>query len=173
MKNHQNHVYFFSLEDFSIRKSLEPLVRQYNDNSLKAQTERVLEDKRQSLFKDYPSRLRCTFVAPTEESANEWCKVTKSQLWSSQGRYLEYYIYELICTSPLYWFNADILMQSIISTNDKSIDEIAEEYWLSCSRSKPLSTTFYIEALVDDPLIIISKKKMCLNEDRLYIELKP
>lgn len=101
MEDYQNHVYFFSLEDFNIGKDIEPLVRQYNDNSLKAQMEMALEDKRQSLFRDFPSRQRCTFVAPTEESANEWCKSVKSQLWASQGCYLEYYIYELVSTSPI------------------------------------------------------------------------
>ena len=85
MEDYQNHVYFFSLEDFNVGKSIEPFVRQYNDDSLKAKKERVLEDKRQALFQNCPSRQKCTFVAPTEESANEWCKSVKSQLWVSQG----------------------------------------------------------------------------------------
>lgn len=89
-------------------KDIEPLARQYNDNSLKTRMEMALENIRQSRIGHYPSRLRCTFVAPTEESANEWCKSIKSQLWASQGCYLEYYIYELVSTSPLLWFNADI-----------------------------------------------------------------
>jgi hypothetical protein len=168
---YQNHVYFFSLEDFNVGKIIEPFVRQYNDDSLKAKMERGLEDKRQALFQDCPSRQRCTFVAPTEESANEWCKTVKSQLWASQGCYLQYYIYELVSTSPILWFNADILMQSKMPDNNKSIDEIAGEYWLSCSRSKTLSTTFDIEGLVDGPLTIISKKEMCLDRNRKYKEI--
>lgn len=171
MENYQHHVFSFSLEDFNIGKGLEPLVRQYNGNSLKAQMERALEHKRQVLFRDYPSRQKCTFVAPTEESANEWCKSVKSQLWKSQGFYLEYYIYELVCTSPILWFDADILMQGKISGNNKSIDEIAKEYWLSCSRTPPLSTTFDIEGLVENPLTILSQKKMCLDRNREYKEI--
>ncbi len=31
MENYQNHVNFFSLEDFNIGKNIKPLVRQYND----------------------------------------------------------------------------------------------------------------------------------------------
>ena len=170
MEDYQNHVYFFSLEEFNVEKDIEPQVRQYNDNSLKARMEMALEDKRQSRFGPYPSRLRCTFVAPTEESANEWCKTVKSQLWASQGCYLQYYIYELVSTSPILWFNADILMQSKMPDNNKSIDEIAGEYWLSCSTSKPLSTAFDIEGLVEGPLAIISKKEMCLYRNRKYKE---
>lgn len=166
MEDYQNHVYFFSMEEFNFGKDIEPLVRQYNDNSLKTRMEMALENIRQSRFGHYPSRLRCTFVAPTEESANEWCKSVKSQLWASQGCYLEYYIYELVSTSPLLWFNADILLQS----NNKSLDEIAGEYWLPCSIIKPLSTTFDIEGLVDGPLTIISKKEMCLDRNRKYKE---
>lgn len=84
MGNYQNHVYFFSLEDFNVGKIIEPFVHQYNDDSLKAKMERVLEDKRQALFQDCPSQQRCTFVVPTEESANEWCKTVKSQLLASR-----------------------------------------------------------------------------------------
>ena len=84
---------------------------------------------------------------------------------------MEYYIYELVSTSPIFWFNADILMQSKMPGNNKSIDEIAEEYWLSCSINIPLSTTFDIEGLADGPLTIISKKKMCLDRDRKYKEI--
>ena len=171
MEDYQNHVYFFSLEEFNVEKDIEPLVRQYNDNSLKARMEMALEDKRRSRFGHYPSRLRCTFVAPTEESANEWCKSVKSQLWASQGCYLEYYIYELVGTSPILWFNADILMQSKMPGNNISLDEIAGEYWLSCSTSKPLSTAFDIEGLVDGSLTIISKKEMCLDSNRKNREI--
>lgn len=54
--------------------------------------------------------------------------------------------------------------------NNKSLDEIAGEYWLSCSISKPLSTTFNIEGVVDGPLTILSKKEMCLDRNRKYKE---
>lgn len=171
MESYQGHVYFFSLKEFNVGKTIEPLVRQYNDNSLKAQMERSLEDKRQSRFKDYPSRLRCTFVASTEKSANEWCRSVNSQLWTSQGFFLEYYIYELVCTSPIYWFDADILMQSKLPGNRKSINEISEEYWMSCSKSKPSSTTLGIEGLVDNSLLIVSKKKMYLDKNRKNKEI--
>ena len=45
MEDYQNHVYFFSLEEFNVEKDPESLVRQYNDNSLKARMEIALEDK--------------------------------------------------------------------------------------------------------------------------------
>lgn len=54
--------------------------------------------------------------------------------------------------------------------NNKSLDEIAGEYWLSCPISKPLSTTFNIEGVVDGPLTILSKKEMCLDRNRKYKE---
>ena len=171
MENYQHHAYFFSLEDFNIGECIKPLVRQCYGISLKGQMERALEHKRQELFQDCPSRQKCTFVAPTEESANEWCKSVKSQLWESQGFNLEYYVYELVCTSPILWFNADVLMQCKIPGNNKSIDEIAKEYWLSCSRTHPLSTTFDIEGLVENPLTILSQKKMCLDRNREYREI--
>lgn len=79
MEDYQNHVYFFSLEEFNVEKDPESLVRQYNDNSLKARMEIALEDKRLSRFGIYLLQLRCTFVAPTEEAANERCKTVKAQ----------------------------------------------------------------------------------------------
>ena len=65
----------------------------------------------------------------------------------------------------------EIIMNQQYTDKGKSIDEIAGEYWLSCSRSKPLSTTFDIEGLVDGPLTIISKKEMCLDRNRKYKEI--
>ena len=61
-------------------------------------------------------------------------------------------------------------MQSKMPGNNKSLDEIAREYCLSCSTSKPLSTAFDIEGLVDGPLTIISKKEMCLYRNQKYKE---
>lgn len=171
MYNVQEHVYFFSLYDFPIGKSIEPLVRQYdNDGTYKAKIENVLEEKRQSLFAEYPSRLKCTFVAPTEQSANEWFKSLKTQLWQKHGYHLEYYIYKLVCSTSIYWFNADTLMQIVID-KDKSIEEIAEEYWSSCSTIKPQSTTSDQEGLVNGLLSIVSKKKYLLDKNRKYEEI--
>lgn len=42
MEDYQNHVYFFSLEEFNVKTDIDPLVRQYNDNSLKARMEMAL-----------------------------------------------------------------------------------------------------------------------------------
>lgn len=160
----QDHVFFFSLENFSLEENLTPIEHHFNDDTAKAEMEKALEDKRKAKYENYPSRLNCIFVAPTEESANEWCKSVKSMLWASRGCYLEYYIYELVGTNEIYWFDADIL-------HNNNLEEMSDEYWASCSQTKPLSTSFDIEGITNRGLKIVSKKKMCLDRNRIYKEI--
>lgn len=164
-------VFFFSLKDFSVGSVISPIDHSFRGSTSKEDIEKALENLRICEFKDYPSRLKCTFVAPSEEAANEWCKCVKSFKWASQGCYLEYYIYELSGSSVL-WFNADVLMQIKYPDNKKEVDEIAKEYWLSCSKEKLDSVFSDIEGITDKDLIVVSKKKMCLDKDRTYKELK-
>lgn len=166
----EHHAYFFSLEDFSVGSNLDPIEHHFNDEIIKEKLEKALEDTRNRKYKEYPSRLKCTFVAPTEESANEWCKSVKSQLWASQGCYLEYYIYEVVGTSVFYWFNSDVLMLAYWPDN-KDVNEVSEEYWSSYSNNRLCSSTFDIEGLTDKSLKIVDKKKMCLDRNRMYKEL--
>lgn len=166
-KLQEEHAFFFSLKDFSVGKILSAIEHRFNGDTIKDKLEKKLEDLRRCKYKEYPSRLKCTFVAPTEESANDWCKTVKSQLWAQQGCYLEYYIYEVVGAGPFYWFNADLLME-INWPYNKDINVVTDEYWLSCSKTKPYSTTFDIEGLTDNSLRIVSKKKMYLDKNRIY-----
>lgn len=171
MKNIQEeHAYFFSLEEFSVGSVLNPIVHHFNSETKKDMLEETLEKIRKRKYESYPSRLKCTFVAPTEESANEWCKSVKSQLWASQGCSLEYYIYEVVGTGPFYCFNADVLMH-INWPYNKEVDKVSEEYWSSCSENKPCSSTFDIEGITYNHLRIVSKKKMFLDRNRIYEEV--
>jgi len=164
------HVYFFSLQNFPDGILLNPISHVFGENRIKKEMEKALESERNMNYNKYPSRLNCTFVASSEEAANEWCKSVNALKWKSQGYYLEYYVYELI-GSPIFWFNADILMQIYLPQNVKSFEEISKEYWQSYSEKRPESTDSEFEGITNSNLTIISKKKMCLDRNRVFKEL--
>lgn len=91
MNTQQNHAFFYSLKEFDIGSVLKPIKHLSEEGTQKSKLEEALEITRLCEYKTYPSRLRCIFVASTEESANEWFKSIKAP--SQKFSTLEYHYY--------------------------------------------------------------------------------
>ena len=58
------YAYFFSLEDFPVGSTIDPIEHHFNEEGVKEKLEETLESIRKSKYRDFPSRLKGTFVAP-------------------------------------------------------------------------------------------------------------
>ena len=165
----QEHVFFFSQEEFNIDDVINPITHQFESGSNKGVMEETLEKVRKEQYPQCPSRLFCTFVAPTEISANEWLKAVKHNEWKYQGSCLVYYIYELAPTGNILWYYADILMQQAYAKWKTNVD-IAKEYWASCSLNKPNCSNIKYEGIAVNPLYVVNKNRMSINPKGIYTE---
>lgn len=64
------YAYFFSLEDFPVGSTIDPIEHHFNEEGVKEKLEETLESIRKSKYRDFPSRLKCTFVAPPRGSTS-------------------------------------------------------------------------------------------------------
>lgn len=159
--------YHFSYTDMEIGARLQPRTHNFFSDT-KAKAEESLEKIRISKYPDYNTRLCCVFLAPTKESALEWCKEINIEHWRNEQQEVSFFLYSVKVREKPIWFDSNILAD--FHVQNKNIDRISEAYWESGKDSVEPHTTQALEYMTANEVIITSKSKCKINTEGTIIE---
>lgn len=150
--------YHYSLNNIEIGTSIPP--RMYESfMGKKALIEECLEKFRKDNCPQCHTRLNCVFLAPSEDSAKEWCKRTMINHWRMQD--VEFYVYCVeIDTLPI-WYDSDILME--IYYTKITPEDLSKKYWNSASLEIESNTDHLYECMVSTDVRIVGKSKWYID----------
>lgn len=148
--------YHFTYSDLEIGISISPKV--YGGfRDMKALIEESLERVRVKEYSNYNTRLNCVFLAPTKESALEWCRDINIVHWRNEQKEVSFYLYSVEISEPPIWFDSDILSGFYFPNNDK--DAISKSYWDSGVLEVEPNTSQPLEYMSANDALIIGKTK--------------
>ena len=155
-KNKKYKAYHFSSTDVEIGSTIPP--KTYgNFSDIKGVVEESLEKVRLEKFPNLNTRLNCVFLAPTEESAREWCRDINILHWRNEQKEVEFFVYAVETQEQPIWFDSELLM-SFSFPNAKN-DDIANTYWNSGIIDVEPNTTRFLEYMASNEVVVISKTK--------------
>lgn len=161
--------YHFSFIDMEIGTSISPKLS-YFRNEKKIEMESVLERIRLESYNEYPSRLDSLFLAPTINSAQQWCKIININHWRQEKREFLFYVYEIETEENLLWFDADKL-GDFYTPNYDAI-KVAHSYWSSINENiEQENLSDFFEAVTSNAVKIVGKYryKIDINGDIMEI----
>ena len=158
----QYEAYHFSFEDMEIGTIIPP--KTYNALSgRKALMEECLESVRVENFSMYNSRLYCVFLAPSEESAKEWCRAINIDHWRAEHKEVVFFVYLVEIQEQPIWFDNDILIEFTLPRANK--DAISIGYWNSGVTYVEPHTVRLLEYMTAKDVVIVDKTKWVLKPD--------
>lgn len=162
------HIAFhFSNEDMEIGDSIYPKL--YDGfTGMKAGMEESLERVRINDFPNYNTRLYCVFLAPTKESALEWCREINIVHWRNEQKEVCFFLYSVELQEKPMWYDSTILTGFYFPNNEK--DSISEAYWKSGNTFVEPHTTRTLEYMTAKEVVIIDKTKWKITTDGEIIE---
>ena len=139
-----DHIY--SKKEFQLGQILRPILHKTNMDLKHIN----LEESRRNEFQHLPSRMnRCTFIAPTIKSANEWARDINISKWRNNNIRVKYFVYKVTFRDHPIWFNAHYF-NIAQRTNDYN------NYWKSATPKRPKGDDSY-EAFMNCPVKIVQK----------------
>lgn len=160
-------VYHYSRVEFKVGDSLKPN-KDINFNNTRKVLESNLEEIRTSRYPNFPSRLNCLYVAPTEELAKEWAKRINIDRWRNYGENVDFFVYEVDVEKNLYWFNNDVIMMSVYDNIVKR-----EDYWESAIEDiSEIKEGALYETMLTESVIISRRKKYRIDASGNIAELE-
>ena len=156
------YAYHFSYSDMEIGTSISPKV--YGDfRGMKSLMEESLEKVRTKEYSNYNTRLNCVFLAPTKESALEWCRDINILHWRNERLEVSFFLYFVEISEQPIWFDSDILVGFYIPNTNK--DSISKAYWDSGIIDIDPNTTRALEYMTVKETVIIGKIKWKIKTD--------
>lgn len=156
------YAYHFSYSDMEIGTSISPKV--YRDfRGMKATVEESLERVRAKMYSNYNTRLNCVFLAPTKESALEWCRDINILHWRNERVEVPFFLYFVEISEQPIWFDSNILDGFYFPNTN--IDSISKTYWDSGIIDIEPNTTHGLEYMSAKETIIIGKSKWRIRTD--------
>lgn len=159
--------YHFSYIHLEIEDTISP--KKYSDlMGIKAEMEENLERVRIKEYPNYNTRLNCVFLAPTEESAKEWCREINIWRWRDEQKEISFYLYVVELSERPIWYNAGILLDFNNVNADKYA--ISKTYWDSGTVEVEQNANSMLEFMSTNEVVIISKTKWKITTDGEIIE---
>ena len=156
------YAYHFSFSDMEIGTSISPKV--YRDfRGMKATMEESLERVRAEMYSNHNTRLNCVFLAPTKESALEWCRDINILHWRNERLEVSFFLYFVEISEQPIWFDSNILDDFYFPNTN--IDSISKAYWDSGIIDIEPNTTHGLEYMSAKETIIIGKSKWRIKTD--------
>lgn len=156
------YAYHFSFSDMEIGTSISPKV--YRDfRGMKATMEESLERVRAKMYSNHNTRLNCVFLAPTKESALEWCRDINILHWRNERVEVPFFLYLVEISEQPIWFDSNILDDFYFPNTN--IDSISKAYWDSGIIYIEPNTTHGLEYMSAKETIIIGKSKWRIKTD--------
>ena len=103
------------------------------------------------------------FLAPTKESALEWCRDINILHWRNERLEVPFFLYFVEISEQPIWFDSNILVGFYFPDTNK--DSISKAYWDSGIIDVEPNTTRALEYMTSKETVIIGKTKWKIKTD--------